>query len=280
MPSCIFCPNSGAKPVFTEFGIPYLKCENCGHLFSSHESVEHYDGYFDEPGNSDEAEAFWNLAHRKMYRSFALRYMKGKSGKILDVGAGLGFFVKFAGEVEGWAASGLEISPGGHKFAKEKLGLQNYFCGKLEEQPFEPKSFDIITMWDVIEHLKNPRPVLLKCRELLKDGGLLFLHTPNGKIQLVKAKVKKAFFGEKEGMRFLEAKDHLNLYKERTLRRVLEECGFDKTKFVHLPPIQAVAGKRWWPGLVLKNSWAFTAAVLSWISLGSINMDNLFAEAR
>jgi 2-polyprenyl-3-methyl-5-hydroxy-6-metoxy-1,4-benzoquinol methylase len=279
MPSCLFCAQDNPKIVFIEFGVPYLKCRSCGHLYSSYESVDHYDGYFENQENNEGSEVYWDLAHKKMYDSFSKRYMEGRSGKILDVGAGLGFFVKFAEGAKGWSAYGVEISPGGHKFAKEKLKLENFFCGKLEDQPFEPRSFDIITMWDVIEHLKNPRPVLSKCRELLKDGGILFMHTPNGRVQLIKAKIKKTLFGEKDGMHFLEAKDHLHIYREKTLSKVLKECGFGKTQFVHLPPIQAVAGKRDFLRLFMKNIWWIKAVVLSKITFGKINYDNLFAEA-
>lgn len=280
MPSCLFCKESGSRTVFTEFGIPYLKCCKCGHLYSSYESVEHYDGYFENQKDNESAELFWDLAHKRMYSSFSGRYMRGKKGRILDVGAGLGFFVKFASAVEGWEAYGVEISPGGHRFATERLKLANFYCGKLEDQPFEPGTFDIITLWDVIEHLKNPRPVLSKCRELLKDGGILFIHTPNGGIQIAKAKLKKALFGEKAGMHFLEARDHLHIYKEKTLTRILEECGFSGTRFVHLPPIQAVAGKRGLPGLMLKNNWWFWSVIVSKLTLGKLNGDNLFAEAK
>lgn len=280
MPSCLFCNDSKPLTVFTEFGIPYLKCTNCGHLFSSFEGVEHYDGYFEKEEGGGEAEAFWDLAHKRMYNSFAGRYMKKGRGRILDVGAGLGFFVKFASAVEGWQAYGVEISPAGYRFATEKLKLENFYCGKLEDQPFEPESFDIITLWDVIEHLKNPRPALSMCRQLLKDGGVLFIHTPNGGIQLAKAKIKKLFFGEKEGMHFLEAKDHLHLYKEKSLRRILEECGFRRTKFVHLPPIQAVAGKSGFLRLFLKNTLWLCSLAASKLTFGRLNWDNLFAEAR
>jgi 2-polyprenyl-3-methyl-5-hydroxy-6-metoxy-1,4-benzoquinol methylase len=279
MPSCLFCAEGNSKIVFTEFGTHYLKCKTCGHLYSSYESVEHYDGYFENQKDNEEAELFWDVAHKKMYQGFSRKYMTGKSGKILDVGAGLGFFTKFSSGIEGWQACGVEISPGGCRFAKEKLMLENFYCGKLEEAPLEPDSFDLITLWDVIEHLKNPRPVISKCRELLKDGGILFIHTPNGEAQIVKAKVKKFLFGEKEGMHFLEAKDHLHLYREETLRKLLGECGFKKAKFVHLPPIQAVAGKSDPFRLLIKNAWWIKAVVLSKLTSGKINFDNLFAEA-
>jgi 2-polyprenyl-3-methyl-5-hydroxy-6-metoxy-1,4-benzoquinol methylase len=280
MPACLFCKKSKTETVFTESGIEYLRCLACGHLFSSFDRDQDYDGYFEDVKDENDAESYWNLAHDKMYTSFAMDYLSEKSGRLLDVGAGLGFFVKFASKVPGWQASGVEISCGGWKFGKERLGLQNYFFGRLEEQRFEPGSFDIITMWDVIEHIKDPHPILTKCFELLKEDGILFMHTPSGELQLVKARIKKALFGEKEGGHFLEAKDHLNLYSEKTLKKVLRNCGFKKVRFAHLPPIQAIAGKRDFMRLFLKNGWWLCAVALSKATLGKANMDNLFAEAK
>lgn len=280
MAECLFCKTSEKKVVFREFGIDYFRCKNCGHLFSSFERDADYDGYFENIKSEEEAIEYWNISHNKMYEAFAKKYMNGKKGKILDVGAGLGFFVKFAGEVEGWESFGVEISKGGFNFAKEKLNLKNFFCGKLEEMNFEGESFDIITMWDVVEHLLKPHSILKKCRELLKEGGFLFLHTPNGEVQLIKSKIKKLLFGEKEGKHYLEAKDHLNLFRGSSISKLIKECGFKTVEFIHLPPIQSVAGENSSFKLTVKNLWWRSSVVLYFMSLKRINIDNLFVVAR
>lgn len=280
MAQCLFCKTSETKVVFKEFGVEYLRCKNCGHLFSSFERDAHYDGYFENIENESAAIEYWNISHKKMYESFAKKFMTNKKGKILDVGAGLGFFVKFAGEIENWESFGVEISKGGYRYAKEKLRLENFFCGKLEETDFENESFDIITMWDVIEHLLEPRSILKRSFELLKKDGILFLHTPNGEVQVIKSRLKKLLFGEKEGAHYLEAKDHLNLYKEITIKRLLKERGFREIKFVHLPPIQSVAGKSDNLKIFAKNLWWLSAVSLNLLTFKKVNIDNLFVTAR
>jgi len=277
---CLFCKTSEKKVVFREFGIDYLRCRNCGHLFSSFERDADYDGYFESIENEVEAIEYWNISHNKMYDAFAKKYMIGRKGRILDVGAGLGFFVKFAGEIKGWESFGVEISKGGYNFGKEKLKLKNFFCGKLEKTNFEDNSFDIITMWDVVEHLSKPHSILQKSINLLKDGGFLFLHTPNGEVQLLKSKIKKLFFGEKEGKHYLEARDHLNLYKKSTITRLLKESGFETIEFVHLPPIQSVAGKSDYIKVLAKNLWWRTSQVLYFLTFKKMNIDNLFVLAK
>ncbi|MCX7829905.1 MAG: class I SAM-dependent methyltransferase [Acidobacteria bacterium] len=281
MAECLFCKIKDVKIVFREFGIDYYRCRKCGHLYSSFERDADYDGYFETIDNEDQAINYWNESHKKMYESFAKKYLKGKRGKILDVGAGLGYFVKFVENQEGWNSYGVEISKGGWRFAKEKLKVQNFFCGRLEDTDFESSSFDIITMWDVLEHLLEPRSILRKIRELLKNDGFLFLHTPNGEVQLLKSRLKKIVFGEREGIHFLEAKDHLNLYSEDTAKKLLlEECGFKSLEFVHLPPIQAVAGRSGNLRVFLKNCWWISASLLHFLTLKKINYDNLFIIAK
>lgn len=280
MNQCLFCNENSTKIVFREFGVDYLRCKKCDHLFSSFERDAHYDGYFENIESEKEAFQYWDISHKKMYEAFAKRFMEKKCGNILDVGAGLGFFVKFAEEILGWDSYGVEISKEGCNFAKEKLNLNKIFCGRIEETDFEKESFDIITMWDVIEHLLEPRPVLKKCYELLKDEGFLFLHTPNGEVQLYKSRIKKIIFGEKEGIRYLEAKDHLNLYKEKTIEKLLKGCGFQEIKFFHLPPIQAIAGENDYLRVLLKNFWWISVTALYFLTLKNINLDNLFVMAR
>jgi 2-polyprenyl-3-methyl-5-hydroxy-6-metoxy-1,4-benzoquinol methylase len=280
MKSCLLCGENRSKVVFKEFGIPYLKCKKCGHLYSSYEREMDYDGYFEQIKDEDDANFYWDIAHKKMYESFARKYLQKREGRILDVGAGLGFFVKFASQLKGWQSYGVEISKGGYDFAKNRLKCETFFLGRIEEQNFENETFDIITMWDVIEHLPDPTSVLNKCFDLLKKDGILFLHTPSGEMQLLKSKIKKILFGEKEGMHFLEAKDHLNLYSQKGLNLILSKCGFKKIRFVHLPPIQAVAGKSNFISVLFKNGFYFFARIVAFSTFSKCNFDNLFAEAK
>ena len=278
--SCIVCEGSENKVVFQEFGIDILKCTTCGHVFSSYDASQNYDGYFGAERVDSENQFWFNEAHERMYEDFCHRFVGGKSGKLLDVGCGLGYFVKRVSDFSSWQVFGCEISKQAVDFAKTKLGLPNIFCGRVEDSKFSQKSFDIITLWDVIEHIPNPDPLLSHLSLLLKDDGMLFLHTPNVTVQLPKAKMKKYLNGMREGIHYLEAKDHINIYSENTIQRILHRSGYNNVKFIHLNPIQSVSGSKNQFLKFLKNLWFYSSVTFFYMTLGRINLDNLFVLAR
>lgn len=276
---CIICRKSDTKTIFKESGIDILKCKNCGHVFSSYEAEQDYGGYFG--GKIDSADHFWwKEAHSKMYDDFCKRFIANKSGRLLDVGCGLGYFVKKISVFPNWKVYGYEISKSAAEFAKNKLNLKNIYCGKVEEANFSGKSFNIITMWDVIEHLPDPNPILKYANLILKDEGFLFIHTPNIIIQLPKVKLKKLIKGMRPDLHYLEARDHINIYSPGAIKTILNKNGFRKIKFVHLHPIQSVTGSKSPLLKAVKNLWFYLAKLLNAVSFGEINIDNLFIVAR
>ncbi len=95
-------------------------------------------------------------------------------GRILDVGAAYGYFVKAAREA-GWQASGVELAPDVARDAS-KLAQAEIIAGDFLRVPLAP-GFDVITMFDVIEHVRDPLAWLVRARELLAPGGLLVIET-------------------------------------------------------------------------------------------------------
>ena len=280
MDSCVVCGQKNkTTTVFREFGINILRCNGCGHIYSSYGASADPAAYFgDDIASRDHF--WWREAHERMYAAFGEKFLSGRSGRLLDVGCGLGYFVKFAAGESGWEAYGLEISVPAVEFAKNKLGLKNIFAVSVGAAGFKEKYFDIITLWDVIEHVGDPHPFLKYLNSLLKDGGILFIHTPNIKIQLPKARLKKFLRGERPGAHYLEARDHLNNYSVKSLSAILRVNGFKDIEFTHLPPIQSVAGSRSVFLRVIKNAWFNIARLLAFISGGMLNLDNLFVVAR
>jgi SAM-dependent methyltransferase len=215
-----------------------------------------------------------------MYDDFSQRFLEKKSGRLLDVGCGLGFFVRKAMEHPQWSVWGYEISPKAVDYGRNKLGLANIYEGKVEENNFQKNSFDIITMWDVIEHLPDPAPVLSACFESLKQGGILFIHTPNVNVQLPKAIIKKFIFGYDPHIHFLEAKDHINIYSPKTIKVLLDKYGFSNIEFIHLHPIQSVSGSKHGLLKLAKNFWFNISVIIFYLSFKRINIDNLFVVAK
>ena len=278
--SCVVCGSPERGVAFREHDVDILACRRCGHVYSSWEADPNYDGYFGDARIESADQHYWDQAHRPMYAAFARRFLEGRSGRLLDVGCGLGYFVRHAAAVPGWQAYGREISQQAVGFAQTQLGLSTVSCGRVEDTAYEPYSFDIITLWDVIEHIPDPHPLLGSVHGLLRPGGLLFMHTPNVRIQLPKARLKKLLKGMRPGVHYLEPKDHMNIYSASALSRVLERSGFRDIRYTHLPPIQSVAGNRNPMLRLAKNAWFLTAVVLFHTSAGRLNIDNLFVAAR
>lgn len=280
MKKCIICSGRNYKVVFIENGIDVVECENCGHVFSAFEREQNYDGYFGADKRTGGNSFWWDSAHTRMYDDFCEKYIDGKSGRLLDVGCGLGYFVKRISQAEKWKTEGYEISQTAVDYAKNNLELTNIHCGRVEKTDYPNNFFDIITMWDVIEHIPEPEPILKYLNKILKDDGFLFIHTPNIKIQLPKARIKKFFLGNKKKAHYLEARDHINNYSTKTLTDILSRNNFKKLSFTHLHPIQSVSGSRSIIFKILKNSWYNFSKLVYTISMKKFNLDNLFVVAK
>jgi 2-polyprenyl-3-methyl-5-hydroxy-6-metoxy-1,4-benzoquinol methylase len=97
-------------------------------------------------------------------------------GKLYDVGAASGFFMKKAREY-GWDVSGNDISAAGVKFAKEnfQLAIDHEF---FEDVGLESSTYDAVVMWNTLEHTHNPSHTVFEAKRILKKGGLLFIKVP------------------------------------------------------------------------------------------------------
>lgn len=146
-------------------------------------------------------------------------------GRLLDVGCALGFFMEAARQ-RGWDATGIDVSSYAVTTAKKRLG-SNVHCGQIQEMNFAEASFDVITMWDVIEHMTDPLQQLQECHRVLKDDGLLILCTPD-----IGSRVAKAT-GER-WMGFKLADEHLYYFSSDTAQKMLDKAGFDTLQVFHI----------------------------------------------
>ncbi|MEP6652156.1 MAG: class I SAM-dependent methyltransferase [Myxococcales bacterium] len=139
-------------------------------------------------------------------------------GRLLDVGCALGFFLEEA-KRRGWTVQGIDISAHAAGYARDMLGIPTR-VGLLRDAQFEKASFDVITMWDVIEHVPDPVAELALCRDLLRPGGLLVLSTPD--VGSLVAKVTGPRW-----MGFKLAEEHLYYFSRETMRGALSKAGFE-----------------------------------------------------
>lgn len=99
-------------------------------------------------------------------------------GKVLDIGCATGFFLEAAQKMQ-YEPYGIELSEYSSKLAKQKFGESYIFNGKLEDCKFPVEFFEVITMFDLIEHVRMPAETLKQASKLLKQDGIIVITTPN-----------------------------------------------------------------------------------------------------
>jgi SAM-dependent methyltransferase len=141
--------------------------------------------------------------------------LAGGRGRLLDIGTAAGAFVAAAVK-RGWDAEGCEPNRWLGEWGARHYGIR-IRQGSVFEQDYTPGTFDVVTLWDVIEHTPNPRAVLDRCRELLKPGGLLIVNYPD----------IGSWIARVLGRRWLFLTSvHLWYFDRTTIARILETSGF------------------------------------------------------
>lgn len=135
--------------------------------------------------------------------------------KLLDIGCGNGRFMAWA-RVAGWVCTGTEIDPSAANRARAR-GFRVH-TGELEELVATGELFHAITISHVIEHVHDPRALLLAARKLLAPGGVLWIETPN-----IKSHGYSRF---SSAWRDLDPPRHLQLFNHDLLNKLLLQAGF------------------------------------------------------
>jgi 2-polyprenyl-3-methyl-5-hydroxy-6-metoxy-1,4-benzoquinol methylase len=154
-----------------------VKCRQCGFVYADPrlESAEILDAYqnVEDPVYLQERQGReWTF--RKHLAQ--LHQLIGAPGgrRLLDVGAYVGVFVQEARDA-GWDAMGLE--PSTWAVGQARAAGLPVVQGILANADFAPNTFDVITLWDVIEHFGDPAGELAHVLHLLKPGGVVVIHT-------------------------------------------------------------------------------------------------------
>jgi SAM-dependent methyltransferase len=249
-------------------------------MYSSYEQAEHYDGYWDD-GVSDDDLRFWDDAHRGVHHEFLDHHLPPGPGNLVDVGCGLGHFVAATlRRRPEWNADGYELSTAAVEWSHRELGMAGHVHnGRVEDGGIAPGSVDVITMWDVIEHLSNPQPLLRSLRELLRPGGTLFVQTPNVRVQLAKAWLTAAKDrGVVPGKHYLALRDHVNQFSRPSLGQLARETGFAEPRYEVLRPIEAVGGQERPLATAVKRGYGAATKVAWKASMGRVMVNpTLFA---
>lgn len=239
--ACALCGNTQPSRLFRPPRAPgpVVRCQHCGLVYVS--PLEQDQAIITAPvlGQKDPAiltsadtrllNGFWELAQlpkrqgeRPALRRNATaalrrleRYVR-PPGRLLDFGCGWGFFLATARE-RGWEVYGLEPLPGHALYARAMVGA-TVTTDVLHDDTFPADHFDVITAFQVLEHLPDPAGNLHRLHRCLRPGGLILIEVPNIATWSV------TLLGKRH--RHFNP-DHLTFFSPRTLRALLEKYGLE-----------------------------------------------------
>lgn len=227
-------PGSWPPPVPPQVG--FRRCAACGLVYQAPRPSPAAIGAFYPPDYQpyrkaieDERWALLRLMRRRKLaerRRLIERHRGVAPGRVLDVGCSTGLFLHEM-VLAGWRAQGVELSEGAADYARRRFGL-DVFTGMLEDAPLAEGSFDVVTFWDVLEHVYSPSATLALAARLLKPGGLLVVHVPNWDSP------ERGLFG-----RYWAGWDpprHLYVFDRASLSGLMEAAGFQLLAWVCFMP--------------------------------------------
>ena len=220
---CPICNASDFRIIHKKEQWRYLRCLSCG-LVSLHprptvqELINKYQTYLpDQPKEISE----WEMMMKPVFdKSADLIQSRTKisRGRLLDIGCGYGFFLQEM-KYRGWKIEGIEISEIGRQYARDKWDI-HVFSQPLENVGLEADSFDVVTLFYVIEHVNDPLGLLKEVKRILKPDGLIFLRWPHSTpiVRILGPFSKK--------LDLYHTPYHLYDFSPMTMEKMLTFCGF------------------------------------------------------
>lgn len=202
-----------------------VKCQNCGLIYQNPRPTEaeidqlyppEYENFTvdeDQKKSSRLMRQVMQYGINKRRRA-VLREKTG--GSLLDVGCATGIFLETMRAAQGWNLKGIEISEHAARIAREQKQL-DVTTGTLEQAGFADGQFDVVTLWDVLEHLHDPAGSLREIYRILKPGGVIVFRIPNG------GSLDARLFGPYWAG--LEPPRHLFVFDQKTLTVFLSNAG-------------------------------------------------------
>lgn len=225
--NCPVCSSGQASKAFDKEGFDFVTCDSCDCLYVNPVPTDelltmYYDGFssmefFHEkilkPTEEERKKIFYRRAQD-------MKPFVKPGDKILEIGSSIGFFIEAALK-EGWDVSGVEINSNLVEYTQKKYNVKIY-QGMFEHVNFD-HCYDMVVMWEVLEHIVEPCSLLKKIAQALPKGGRFVGTLPN--IEGIEFKV----CGKEHEM--IEAPGHLNYFSIKTLEKLFDRAGFKLTYF-------------------------------------------------
>lgn len=222
---CEVCDSTSHNQLYVVNGFQIVRCSHCGLVFvaerpATGQLIDLYDeSYYEDPaavgyGGYEEAETRKRRHGKSLLAELERLH---PPGDLLELGCAYGYFLDEARQ-RAWRVRGVEPSAHAVRYARERLKV-DVIQGTLAELPIEPESVDAVALWDVIEHLPDPRETVELAAAWLRPGGILALST--GDIGSLSARLHGADWS------LMTPPWHQFYFTKGSLRRLLRRCGLD-----------------------------------------------------
>jgi 2-polyprenyl-3-methyl-5-hydroxy-6-metoxy-1,4-benzoquinol methylase len=244
----VHAEHAAPRFAFPKSGVAIYTCPTCGCIMAdlefAHEQYEATNYYTMAFKTKAEIEGEWGFRWR-----YVLRVLKRHTAasKLLDVGAGNGYFVYLAREEFGLRADGLEISAAEADYARATFGIELL----RDDLASLAERYDVVTSFNVLEHVKRPITLLTQMSERLLPGGVLLLTTPNPSC------IHRRLRGL-SNWNMVCPPHHINLFTRTALQEILRRAGFEVLKYSTLSTYINSVRKIDTQGLMLRRA-AFQA---------------------
>jgi 2-polyprenyl-3-methyl-5-hydroxy-6-metoxy-1,4-benzoquinol methylase len=190
--NCPICDSSQFSPFITcvdhtvsreTFNI--VQCESCGFKFTNPRPEESALGAYykseEYVSHSNSKKGFINSTYQSVRKYTLLKKLQliskyFKTGYILDIGCGTGEFLNTCKQAK-WKTIGIEPDPDARKMAADNFGLDVRTEGELQD--LQSGSFDVISMWHVLEHVPKLNERIEELKRLIKPNGIIIIAVPN-----------------------------------------------------------------------------------------------------
>lgn len=222
--TCPACSHQRSQEVEKVSTYTLRKCQSCTLVYADPMrggDIAFYQDHIVYAQPSRE-QALFHKRNASNYKNRSLLKLLPERAHTLDIGCGYGAFVSMAHD-QGFNAHGIDFNADQVATGKAAFNLEGRLhAGRLEDHSslFQPSTYDMVSMFEVIEHVEAPKQLVERAHDLLKPGGLLALSCPNEDRW------------QPTGRIFVDyPPHHLTRWSKAAMRKLLEQTGFEQIQF-------------------------------------------------